>query len=111
MAEVEKCRHCKVNKQARRKGLCWGCSQKPEVRALYTSASKYAPRETNDGGGRQTEAELDALIAEGMANLPPWWREEGRNVGYDVHGRAAQPKPKRADPPRAPKPCRRAGKK
>jgi hypothetical protein len=111
MGEVALCRHCGKNKQARRKGLCWGCSQKPAVRAMYRSESKHAPRETNDGAGRWTEAELDAMIAEQMANLPPWWDEEGRNVGYGVHGRAKQPKPKQADPPRMSKRCRRAGKK
>lgn len=33
------CRHCNRCVVTRPKGLCWGCSHKPEVRALYAAGS------------------------------------------------------------------------
>ena len=44
------CRHCKRCKASRARGLCWGCSLRPDVRALYPSASKYAARGIGHGG-------------------------------------------------------------
>lgn len=38
------CRHCGACPVSRPKGLCWGCYYTPEVRRLYPSTSKYAPK-------------------------------------------------------------------
>lgn len=64
------CRHCGERKVNRPRGLCWGCYYTPGVKEKYPVTCKTAPR------GEPTEAELEAMIAEQMANLPPWWDAE-----------------------------------
>lgn len=70
------CRHCGVRKIVRPRGLCWRCYYDPQVKKLYHSQSKYAPRETRgeiDPEDDMTQEEVDARVAEQMANLPDWW--------------------------------------
>lgn len=64
------CRHCgkATSRYNRRRGLCNRCYQIPSIRTQYTP-DKPRPHEP-------TEAELDVMIAEQMANLPPWWHDE-----------------------------------
>jgi hypothetical protein len=38
------CRSCAKVLPMKRRGLCWGCFYKPDVRAQYPSLSKYAQR-------------------------------------------------------------------
>lgn len=38
------CVHCKQRRMNRPRGLCFSCSIRPEIRALYPSTSKYAKR-------------------------------------------------------------------
>lgn len=38
------CRHCKVAKVNRPRGLCWSCYYKPGVREACPSTSKFAQR-------------------------------------------------------------------
>lgn len=67
------CRHCKDNPEGFGcRGMCWKCYKDPKVRTLYPGC-KYRP-----SGPEPTEAELEGMIAEQMANLPKWW---GRDAG------------------------------
>jgi hypothetical protein len=38
------CRHCRVKKVCRPRGLCWHCFHTPGVREQYHSTSKFAHR-------------------------------------------------------------------
>lgn len=86
------CAHCKKSHAHRPRGLCWTCYYQPGVKELYPVTSKYAPKSTKEYEP-QTEAELDAMIAEQRKNLPSWWNEEGRGVGYGTKGAGLKPKP------------------
>jgi hypothetical protein len=72
-APAKVCRHCRRSAVSRPRGLCWGCYYAPGVKDLYPPNSKFAK---NHERREPTEAELDALIAEQMANLPEWWDDE-----------------------------------
>lgn len=54
---------------------------KPMVRCKYPMLRNTAPPARDDNWD-PTEEELDALIAERMKNLPPWWDSE-----YEHHVR------------------------
>lgn len=60
------CRRCPVGKSRRagRLGLCVSCF------AAGIGRAERPPRDDEP-----TEADLDALIAEQRANLPPWWKD------------------------------------
>jgi hypothetical protein len=74
------CQHCKARPTREGRRLCWTCRQDPAVRALYPSGNPWV------GRGEPTTEELDALIAEGLANKPSWWVSErkGRVNGVDL---------------------------
>lgn len=75
------CRHCNRRKAAQyKRGLCFACYFDPAVRKLYPSISAYAPNCAKPNEGEPTEAELDAIIAEQMRCLPPWWKGEQARV-------------------------------
>ena len=62
------CKHC--DKPANRpRGLCWGCYDNTGIR------DQYAPRAGYYCHVEPTQAEIDALVAEQMNCLPPWWNE------------------------------------
>ena len=68
------CCHCGKRKaNLRRRGLCWTCHQSASIRKSQPS-HKFAPK------GEPTQKELDAIIAEQMANLPKWWAREERRM-------------------------------
>ncbi len=73
------CNHCKKPiAYPRARGLCWVCNGSHEIREQYAE-SKYAPR------GRchePTEAEVEAMVAEGYRNLPSWWESSWPKGGY-----------------------------
>ena len=84
----DKCRHCRSTKrtiQARR--LCSRCYLMPEVRERYGKLKTLPPPPRPE----PTEAELDAMIAEQMANLPPWWNEDA--AGVEGLKKVRQPRP------------------
>lgn len=65
------------------KGLCYRCygsHGKPGVRHLYPSLDPVSGVRSSLQYREPTEAELDALIAEQMKCLPPWWEEETRRM-------------------------------
>jgi hypothetical protein len=64
------CRHCKIKKSCRPRGLCWTCYYKPGVRELHPCTSKYSPK------GKQTEEDVEKTVQEQMKNLPDWWFKE-----------------------------------
>lgn len=73
------CRHCQ-RCQPHRRGLCWSCYQRPEVRSQYQPTSKYGIKH------EPSEAEVERTIAEQLANLPPWWgrsQRRYREMGED----------------------------
>ena len=43
------CRNCRVVGACRPRGLCWCCYNRPEVRALFPSTSKFARRGVGTG--------------------------------------------------------------
>jgi hypothetical protein len=56
------CTHCKTRVAARARGLCWPCSNMPEIRRLYQCQSKYANRGLGTGrGGRLADETTDAF--------------------------------------------------
>lgn len=80
MTAATRCRHCRTNKACRARGLCFGCSRRPEVRALYplppnhhrrrgsgidNTAPRLAPRPTAALPGTP---EKIAVMAERAAN-------------------------------------------
>lgn len=74
---VHPCLHCHQTKDLAGRGLCHSCYGKKGVRCEY-------PPLNGRGGGNYahrtepTEEELEAMIAEQMKNLPPWWEKERR---------------------------------
>lgn len=58
------CQHCGRETKSRQGNLCRGCYYRPDLRRKYEG-----------DGDEMTEAELDAMIAEQMKNLPSWWNE------------------------------------
>ena len=73
MAERPRCRHC-PRRACRPRGLCSVCYEVPAIRAMYARR----PSRRKCDGPEPTGAELDALIAEQMKNLPAWWTDEAR---------------------------------
>ena len=73
------CRHCGEHRREHARGLCQPCHRTPGVR------DKYESRQGKVNQFREpTAAEVEAMIAERMANLPAWYlREcETRDVGH-----------------------------
>lgn len=70
------CRHCRRCAVNRPRGLCWTCYYTPGVKEQYPFTSRFAPKSTADDYHEPTTEELDAMIAEQMKNLPPWWKHE-----------------------------------
>jgi hypothetical protein len=54
------CVHCHVYAGNRARGLCWNCSRKPEVRALYPNKHGHV--------GEPSDAEVEAMLAEAKAS-------------------------------------------
>lgn len=81
-AAANLCRHCHKTPANRSRGLCWQCYYTPGVRALYPSASKFASKKAQgrDDGTDMTAEEVERMVAEQYANLPDWWRQEGRRL-------------------------------
>lgn len=69
MAEAV-CVNCRNLRKIRTRGLCGRCYSFPTVRAAFPPPPRSA------AGREPTMAELDALVAEQMANLPDWWHKE-----------------------------------
>ncbi len=72
------CQHCgrsDLTIQARQ--LCSKCYVEPGIREQYAKLKTKPPPPTQP---ELTEAELDAMIAEQMANLPDWWHEDTGGV-------------------------------
>jgi hypothetical protein len=72
----ELCRHCGSTtgrlQQPGRRGLCHRCYQEPAIREQYPLASgRHKP-----SAREPTEEELESIIKEQEANLPPWWSRE-----------------------------------
>lgn len=64
-----------VGRRKSRGGLMVDTFRRADVLRLHAErAIGHVPRTD------PTEAELDAMIAEGMANLPDWWAFEGRKA-------------------------------
>ncbi len=72
-----KCIHCKTRdcNPMSRYSLCAECFGDPAVLASYCPVKPKQERYREP-----TEAELDAMIAEQMRNLPDWWPEEERRM-------------------------------
>lgn len=74
------CRHCQQCRQHKCRGLCAGCYYTPGVRGRYEPVGPHGAAGARGAEGEPTEAELDAIIAEQMANLPDWWGDETERV-------------------------------
>lgn len=87
------CRHCRVNKVGRPRGLCWSCYYKPGVRELYPSNSKYAYRGAGNNRGHDqplpasptsalpgTEAKIQVLMQR-AANGESLWHPDDFGAG------------------------------
>ena len=61
------CAECKQERTHKGRGLCQMCFNRCGVREEYP---------LDESRVDQTMAELDAMIAEGMQNLPDWWKKE-----------------------------------
>jgi hypothetical protein len=77
------CLHCaRTMGRLYARGLCSKCYRVRTVRALYPPRGEAGRAGAKGYEPEPTEAEVDALVAEQMANLPDWWsREEARNRG------------------------------
>lgn len=64
------CKHCGVGYRNGGNGLCKRCRHDADVCRLY--GLTLPPSEN------PTEEELNAMIAERMKDLPPWWRKEAK---------------------------------
>lgn len=78
------CRHCNAKKSTRPRGLCETCYRLPGLRKQYPTCRDYTP---NDD---PTDAELDSMIREQLADLPEWWDR----------ARAYEPTPKTVSRPK-----------
>lgn len=67
------CRHCERVRVIHGRGLCQTCWRKPNIR------NRYRARQSGGGRRQPTMAELDALIARQMEDLPEWWSKETPN--------------------------------
>lgn len=69
---ARKCQHCKKEVRIfRGRKLCYYCHKKPEIREKYPkerAGGVYCPSYREP-----TEEELNAMIEDGMRNLPDWW--------------------------------------
>ena len=63
------CLHCQKRGPNRPRGLCWICHADKAICAKYPPLVRYADRP------EETMADVEALIAEQMQNLPAWWNE------------------------------------
>lgn len=79
------CRNCGAKQSCRPRGLCHTCYYAPGVREKF-------PRHRNDPNAEPTEAELEAMIAEEMRNLPSWWDGQTELAESELGYRAKQPK-------------------
>lgn len=70
MSQPYECLHC-GDSPTHARGLCRICYLKADIRKRY-------PKHTKDCR-ELTMEELDAMIAEQMANLPTWWHKERPN--------------------------------
>lgn len=67
-----KCRHCGLRFACKPGRLCGACHGDPAVRACYPRLRRG--RRCSDAVGEDaTAAEVEALVREQMACLPPWW--------------------------------------
>lgn len=67
-----KCRHCPRRRGlGGARGLCQTCFKDLAIRKLYPATGRYYGNRRDE-----TEADLDAIIAEQMQCLPAWWAEE-----------------------------------
>lgn len=67
---MEPCLNC-PRPANRRRGLCYSCYDKPEVRNKFAPIFKPAVDTDN-----MTEAELDAFVESRRAEPPKWWNKE-----------------------------------
>lgn len=63
------CAHCKEYRWMNGRGLCQRCHKNPEIREAHEPIRNCAT------GREPTDEELEAIIAEQMANLPDWWND------------------------------------
>lgn len=77
------CRHCGERRLEHARKLCRACHRKPDVREQYSSRQGPLPPPPEP-----TEAELEAMIARRMRNLPAWFIREnemrGRSLEADI---------------------------
>ncbi len=66
-APTPMCRHCNKHPGSRSRRLCCACFKNEKIRAKYPARYVTA--------NEPTEAELDAMIADGLANKPEWWND------------------------------------
>ena len=79
--ERKLCLHCQKHAVNRPRGLCWTCYKDKAICEQYPPLVRYA------GKPAETMADVEAIIAEQMKNLPAWWDES------KAHHERQQPKP------------------
>lgn len=60
------CKNCGVKPAGRCRGLCWGCYEDPDIKEKFPASQRGARPEP-------TQEEVDAMVREGMRDLPSWW--------------------------------------
>lgn len=81
MRKRKMCPWCERNGRSYSNGLCIKCHTIPEARLAhpYQFKGKKQPFKPEP-----TMAELDALIAEQMKDLPPWWWKEHEKADAEM---------------------------
>lgn len=87
----DRCRHCRIRKRSRARGLCQACSYLPEIRAMYPgSTAKFARRgaaldnvepdvDRNPTPAMPGSPEKVAVMIDRVARgLSPWHPSDGR---------------------------------
>lgn len=85
-----RCVHCGVKPRSRPRQLCWACYYTRGVREIYSPGGTWTQRSDEN----ETEADLDAIIAEQMQCLPDWYLRENAAQHQSRLGRTAVPVPR-----------------
>jgi hypothetical protein len=94
------CRHCRIGKVSRPRGLCWNCYYQPSVRGLYPSTNKYGWRGPSVALLRAKPAlqptsappgspeKIFVLAARAASGQELWHPDDATFAGAVVHGQA-----------------------
>lgn len=70
---MDKCLHCQMVRNIRKRGLCSACYLTPEIRSQHPRLRKFV--QPDAAAAEVTEEEINAIIEEQRAKLPKWWKK------------------------------------